>query len=769
MKRLLLSAAATALLCGCASSERMARLSGGVLQKHSAPRTERVRSVRFQVTSNPHIRKDASENRDFSGQTLVNIWPFFVRSGDYYSALWPVFDYDPYGMALRPFYNQEGDDHSILFPLSAWNTNSKDGWVANFYWRQGDFMGLFPLFHQSFLDDRGWVGYTPLFIRYWSYGQPVWYFPEKEDVWTQCLLGYYRHVKFIDVSQYRHLRFHNSEYPRHVRELLAWKLRGTGTPVPQNLTEFLEYRKKVFDTLPVSEKKYYGFIPLFFGWDLPDGQGVNLAGLLGHWENGKDHGRSWGLFHLLFTGGWKRNDPQDPLEYRSYFVIPPLLTYWGKTAYRTGDRWERINALRFYGGDPFSRKLPEMKMLYREAEGTEMPPELCSGSLWKEWMREYAAKQKTASETESYGGFLPLYCYFAGRKHFFWTSPALLTFSRNGADRSFFLSIPLLTLRTRNKYKDLTTTAGPLIWYSKQRREERIRRQIFSRDVFRVKNDHLKHTFEDEYACCGLYYHGRDGFTVAREGVDAQALEKVRRRAFDLRAENEILRTTEKRIAKRRERNKNWATKTRLEELKKMVDAEEIRLEQEKKDQTEKKFLADLQEWIKNSAKFGMTFSRTTLEKKNFTAALEKLLDKHTETRFSEDFGSAFFYRQEQDSNGDFDWHVFLYLASGSRRGDRETKQVLQFFYRLTREGEREEEVIFPFITVRKDKDFRSFSFLWRVWESHESPQGRGGHFLFFPWGTPGVSKKTETSRTGDPPVIRSGVRPPAVKIRKNQ
>ena len=84
MKRFLLSAAAAALLCGCASSERMARLSGGVLQKHSAPRTERVRSARFQVTSNPHIRKDASGRSDLSGQPLVNIWPFFVRSGDYY-------------------------------------------------------------------------------------------------------------------------------------------------------------------------------------------------------------------------------------------------------------------------------------------------------------------------------------------------------------------------------------------------------------------------------------------------------------------------------------------------------------------------------------------------------------------------------------------------------------------------------------------------------------------------------------------------------------
>jgi|GEM_PF-862004 len=761
MKRLLLSAAAAALLCGCASSERMARLSGGVMQKHSAPRTERLRSARFQVTSNPHIHREVSGHNDFSGQTLINIWPFFVRSGDYYSALWPMFDYDPYGMALRPFYNQEGDDHSILFPLSAWNPVSKDGWTVNFYWKQGDFMGLFPLFHQSFREDRGWAGYTPLFIRYWSYDQPVWYRPEKEEVWTQCLLGYYRHVKFIDVSQYRHLRFHNSEYPRHVRELLAWKLRGTGPPVPQNLTEFQEYRKKVFEALPLSEKKYYGFIPLFFGWDLPDEQGFNLVGLLGHWENGKDRGRSWGLFHLLFTGGWSRNDPLDPVENRSYFVMPPLLSYWGKTSYRTGTQWERIKALRFLGGGPFSRRLPEMKNLYREAEGTEMPPELCSNSLWLEWVREYAAKQKTESETESYGGFLPLYCFFAGRKHFFWSSPALLTFSRSGADRRFFLSIPLLTLRTRDKYKDLTTTAGPLIWYSKQRREERIRRQIFSRDVFRVKQKSGKHTFEDEYAFCGLYYHGRDGFTVAREGVDPVALEYVRSRAFELKKRCEMLRTAERRIAKRRERNKNWAAQNRLDELKKMVDAEEIRLEQEKKDKTEKQFIADLHEWVIVSAGFGMAFNRATLEKQNFTAALEKLLDKHTETRFSEDYGSAVFYRKEQDSNGDFDWHVLLRLASGSRRGNRETKQILQFFYRLTREGERAEEVIFPFISVRKDKDFRSFSFLWRMWESHESPQGRGGHLLFFPWGSPEKSHKKVSSHTGDQsPVIQSGVRP---------
>ena len=87
------------LLCGCASSERMARLSGGVVREYSAPQKHRLRSVEFQKKTGRFSRQQTPERKDFADRTLINIWPFFFRSDDYYSVLWPFFDHDPYGVA----------------------------------------------------------------------------------------------------------------------------------------------------------------------------------------------------------------------------------------------------------------------------------------------------------------------------------------------------------------------------------------------------------------------------------------------------------------------------------------------------------------------------------------------------------------------------------------------------------------------------------------------------------------------------------------------
>ena len=102
----------------------------------------------------------------------------------------------------------------------------------------------------------------------------------------------------------------------------------------------------------------------------------------------------------------------------------------------------------------------------------------------------------------------------------------------------------------------------------------------------------------------------------------------------------------------------------------------------------------------------------------------------------------------------------FSSAGSTISRGDREKAQILQFFYRRNREGEREEKVIFPFIAVRREKDFHSASFLWRFWETHESPRGRGGYIFFFPWGSPAPKPAPKPVITNLPPELRKGVLP---------
>lgn len=103
-------------LSGCASSERMARMSGGVVDSYSVPQKHRIRSEKYRkVADYAHGRDNAKATLD-PNAALVNLWPFFFRSNQYFSILWPFIDFDPYGMAVRPLYNHEGDDYSILFP-----------------------------------------------------------------------------------------------------------------------------------------------------------------------------------------------------------------------------------------------------------------------------------------------------------------------------------------------------------------------------------------------------------------------------------------------------------------------------------------------------------------------------------------------------------------------------------------------------------------------------------------------------------------------------
>lgn len=74
----------------------------------------------------------------------VNLWPLFYREGNMMSFLWPLIDIDPRGYAIRPFFNREDADYSILFPLSSWNTRTGD-WHALNLLRRRDFFGMIPL------------------------------------------------------------------------------------------------------------------------------------------------------------------------------------------------------------------------------------------------------------------------------------------------------------------------------------------------------------------------------------------------------------------------------------------------------------------------------------------------------------------------------------------------------------------------------------------------------------------------------------------------
>jgi len=98
-----------AILTGCASSRRMMRIS---------PLTEKETTL--------------DTNR-------INTWPLLYKNDKAMSIVWPIMDFDKDGFAIRPVFNKDNNDYSILFPLCGWNPKDKDGWFIPACWDKNYF------------------------------------------------------------------------------------------------------------------------------------------------------------------------------------------------------------------------------------------------------------------------------------------------------------------------------------------------------------------------------------------------------------------------------------------------------------------------------------------------------------------------------------------------------------------------------------------------------------------------------------------------------
>lgn len=143
-----LALCAALLATGCASSERMNRL-GWDSSSYSAPKASRIKGGKYDDAVISLRTPVSLQDRQ------VNVWPFCTVNSRYVSIMWPFIDWDDFGMAVRPFYNREGNDASILFPLSSWNPQDGEGWALNVYW-DPDYYGAFPLFHVGREPDTFW-------------------------------------------------------------------------------------------------------------------------------------------------------------------------------------------------------------------------------------------------------------------------------------------------------------------------------------------------------------------------------------------------------------------------------------------------------------------------------------------------------------------------------------------------------------------------------------------------------------------------------------
>ena len=684
------------LLAGCASSERMMRTSGGVLQAYSAPQKERLTSGKFPV-ANP-AKAVQSERDHLQGvggirDTLVNIWPFFFRNRDYVSCLWPMIDYDPYGFAVRPFFNQEGDDYSILFPLSAWNPAKRHGWVLNSYWNRAedkDFCGFFPLFH------HGPTGgfYTPLWVT--GHKENRKHDPIKSPMISQ------------DFNLIALLFYYNSDvWWRTVYE------RG------------LEKQVK-------STERYGGMFPLCHWESDPDRTSFRFLGWLPHYRNNKRETDFRFLGWLL--GGYRKE--------RAY-GLPSVDGYAGDR------RWGSFALLHFFHHAYFYTDTPQARAFARLNEdgekllktgkraeidreleiispGAKLPAEL---KKWHELRRYLEELQETAPpESRGYttGGVFPLYFQMIQETYGFRVLPALITWWHWTKDDSGFFSLPILTWTSREPMESTTAVFWPFGYYSNEERFKPENAVILPPESRQWHGILAKRS---GWSFCGLGHHSSRTFYTTKPGYDVKAFESLRREVWSFGLAMKELENRRAALAKRRK--KVWPRRDKIEEYTYLIELERIRIEEEAIAKAADELELRAGKIVKQAAAAHLDLDPRDREKamKTIFGACEK---------FTRDkVGSLVFYERETDSRGGFRWHVLFKLATGEGTPDREDTQVLQLLYRHKRRGTQSETVYFPFVSIQRDGEDSRVRFLWRVWERTVEKGKTSGHILFIPYGNP--------------------------------
>ncbi len=752
MKKVIFSAVMI-LIAGCASSDRMVRMSGGVFDEYSVPKSSRIRSEKYQKMSREFSSSRRANKMDVAGldDTLVNIWPFFFRSNDYWSVLWPFIDKDPYGFAIRPIYNHEGDDYSILFPLSAWNTADKHGWVTLFGWNSTGF-GLVPLTWQWKSGKRGGAYYTPLFIYKYDkstleyvplekYAASTWCC--NDLFWEFCGFIYDRTISATRTKEWAWL--YDYKYASE-RSRNLWNYHFDGKKLyPSTERDFELFRKEIFDKLPREVSKTVGFAPLWLGTFSSDGTYANRFFLIAgnrRSDDGKDY--SFDIAGKLLA----EYEADTHYYHRSSNAKTETFTSWVlmshfKTVHRYENTPERccfnklFSLINAYDSD-FFRNKPEIEDTLKKLDpALKLPATVVDNATCNRFLLELY-KKYTFPTYKEYGGLvLPLFNYKIKKDYSRGAVIPLLTWWKKGSNYSHFNSLPLMTFISRDKSEESTVIFSPLTYYAKTHHRDREDYPVYPASCQRVAEYDCAE-LNDRYAALGLFYRGRFGFNVAKAGVDSKSVEYLRKKLDSMHRRYSELKYTRERLAKKRLNNDRWQTKTEIERLKKLICYEELKIEEKKLAENTEKFQKEVDDAFALAGKIGLKLeNKSDLTDRDKAALLrEKLVADFSELRYYEDIGNGLFFRKEKNHNGDYNWHFMHILAGGEKQGDKESTHILHLLYRYRKEGKRSEKIFFPFISSVQDGDNSRFSFLWRVFSLSKRDGKTGGYIFFIPFGS---------------------------------
>lgn len=737
---LLLFSGVVMILTGCVSSDRMARMSGGVFDEYSAPPSYRLRSEKFmkKTPSADSIKRANTQQVAGLNDTLVNIWPFFFRNNAYWSVLWPFIDCDDYGFAVRPFFVKDGDEHSVLFPLAAWNPENKDGWVANFVWTKSNGFGFIPLTWQDTANEKkGWFYYTPLLIHNYDEIPLSRNKLARKDHFTEFMLAFWGKNRKAMTGEYDWLYRWWNRNNIGKNPSLAYHFAKIGKSAPKNLVELNNVRDEIFKTLPVKEGYSYGFFPLFGYSKEPNGN-TEFNFLLLNGISKSERKFSWGFFAPLAF--YENNELSKTYLWGSakkeFFSFPLLTKITTTKRYKNEGAVATLRKIDSLNTSRYNQNLPRIKELLKELDPKlELPKSVVDHATLNLFLDDWKKTQNFPVKESYSGGCLPLFLYNIDGKTRSYIYPALLTQYKTNPNRTNFWSLPILTFVNQTKDSSYVRVAPPFVYMQSSERNSAAHTKLIHSEKTKTASKWNVVEEEDRYVACGLFYQGKIAFHVAKKEYKSEDLEFLRKTILWISNEKRSIKESWNSYEQENKRIAAWKTKDKIDYYEKCIRIEEQKQRAEKLRKREREVAAKWSLVKSTAARIKFAIDETEVATRDASVkAVNRLLADFTELRWKEDIGNGIFFRKEKFYNGDYNWRLFWFLAGGEKVGTKENTNVLHLLYRYRRDGNRSETLFFPFVSIVKDGKDRKVSFLWRVFQLKEEKGKIGGYFLFIPF-----------------------------------
>ncbi|MBU8901338.1 MAG: hypothetical protein KOO69_01225 [Victivallales bacterium] len=645
--RFILMFAAVLFLTSCASSKRMMRLSP------------------FASKNPKKVSYDESH---------VNLWPLFYNKGNFNSALWPLVDNDAKGFAVRPLYNQDGNEYSVLFPLCAWNPVNGDGWAFNTYWEK-NYFGSFPLFHLGDKKkfnyilpvwwDNDWESFGTLgmlFSPKMNFVGPLWF--EKGE----SLEGGIFPVFFQESKQgylfplYNYEKCGNEFYLNFMLGAL-----GRFAYAPDES----HYRLLNGFYVNENENNYQGFIPLYY-YEQEENQKLLITPLGGRGWNTKTGENS--LVNILGPLYIKTQNKKQKTQFEA-FCWP--LYFHSKSQYETN---LGSFPLFWYRSDSF---LNILGPLFHKTDD--------SYSI----LLDLFFYSNSSSKTK-YGSF-PLFWYEKSKKNGVFNILGLLWDYRwNRRDWAVKTLLPLLWFEKNYNNKHILP-GTPRFPYRISLKRRKPRTRI------------LKEKFVFNYLL--FWESSKKKYTVWKTEFNQEKLNEI---SNNLQKLNWLNRNVKR-------------YKRRLKKEKKYIGRAQKRLQKE---------IEKRQKNIQKLAVLLRTFNIPVLDltdAENIKKTTSMMFEKYCTTAKSEHISIPFLYTYDE-FRGDSKWNILWFLANGKKQKKYEKISILRYLYRYEKSGDVSSRIIFPFMTYKTAPEKSKFSFLWRVFSYKRENKKVSGHIFFIPF-----------------------------------